>query len=41
MPCAGDNEAAADFRDSTDRDLDADDAEGDTLPGDVMDLNRG
>lgn len=35
-----DNEAAADFTDSTDRDLDPDDAEGETLPGDVMDLNR-
>jgi hypothetical protein len=34
------DEAADDFRDSTERDLDPDDAEGDTLPGDVMDLNR-
>ena len=36
---AGD-EAADDFRDSTERDLDPDDAEGDVLPGDVMDLNN-
>lgn len=35
---AGD-EVADDFRDSTERDLDPDDAEGDTLPGDVLDLN--
>jgi hypothetical protein len=34
------DEAADDFRDSTERDLHPDDAEGDTLPGDVMDLNR-
>ncbi len=34
------SEAAEDFRESTERDLDADDAEGDTLPGDVLDLNR-
>lgn len=34
------DEAAADFQDSTARDLDPDDAEGDVLPGDVMDLNR-
>ena len=34
------NEAAEDFRDSTARDLDPDDAEGETLPGDVLDLNR-
>lgn len=34
------DEAADDFRDSTERDLDPDDAEGDTLPGDVMDLNN-
>lgn len=33
-------EAAEDFDHSTARDLDPDDAEGDTLPGDVMDLNR-
>jgi hypothetical protein len=33
------DEAAADFRESTERDLDADDAEGDTMPGDVLDLN--
>jgi DNA-directed RNA polymerase subunit RPC12/RpoP len=36
---AGD-EAADDFRDSTERDLDPDDAEGDVMPGDVMDLNN-
>lgn len=34
------DEVADDFRDSTERDLDPDDAEGDALPGDVMDLNR-
>jgi hypothetical protein len=34
------DEAADDFRDSTERDLNPDDAEGDALPGDVMDLNR-
>ncbi|HET7273727.1 MAG TPA: hypothetical protein VFI91_01020 [Longimicrobiaceae bacterium] len=38
-PTDGD-EAAQDFHDTTDRDLDADDAEGDTAPGDVLDLNR-
>lgn len=32
------DEVADDFRDSTERDLDPDDAEGDVLPGDVMDL---
>lgn len=37
---AGD-EASQDFRDSTERDLDSDDPEGDTLPGDLIDLNRG
>lgn len=31
-------EASDDFRESTERDLDPDDAEGDTLPGDVLDL---
>jgi hypothetical protein len=36
-----DDEVAADFRESTGRDLGTDDAEGDTLPGDVIDLNRG
>ncbi len=36
---AGD-EAADDFRDSTERDLDPDDAEGDVLPGDIMDLDH-
>ncbi len=34
------DEASDDFRDSTERDLDPDDAEGDALPGDVMDLNQ-
>lgn len=34
------NEALDDFEDTTHRDLDPDDAEGETLPGDVMDLNR-
>ena len=34
------DEAAEDFRATTDRDLDPDDAEGETLPGDVLDLNR-
>jgi hypothetical protein len=36
----GGDEAADDFRDSTERDLDPDDAEGDVLPGDVMDLDN-
>ena len=34
------DEASDDFRDSTERDLDPDDAEGDVMPGDIMDLNR-
>lgn len=34
------DEAARDFEDSTARDLDPDDAEGETMPGDVIDLNR-
>ncbi|HYJ78062.1 MAG TPA: hypothetical protein VEW03_00470 [Longimicrobiaceae bacterium] len=34
------DEAADDFRDTTERDLDPDDAEGDVMPGDIMDLNR-
>ena len=34
------DEAADDFRDSTDRDTDPDDPEGDVMPGDIMDLNR-
>jgi len=38
-PAEGD-EASRDFEDTTGRDLDPDDAEGDTLPGDVLDLNR-
>jgi hypothetical protein len=35
------DEAADDFRDETERDLNSDDPEGDTLPGDLIDLNRG
>ena len=38
-PLVGD-EAAQDFEDSTARDLDPDDAEGEALPGDVMDLDN-
>ena len=38
-PTDGD-EASQDFEDSTARDLDPDDAEGDTLPGDVIDLDQ-
>jgi hypothetical protein len=34
------SEAMDDFRDATERDLDPDDPEGDTLPGDILDLNR-
>lgn len=34
------DDAVRDFVDSTARDLDPDDAETDTLPGDVIDLNR-
>ena len=34
------DEVSDDFRDSTERDTDPDDAEGDVLPGDVMDLNN-
>ena len=34
------DEASDDFRDSTERDLDPDDPEGDVMPGDIMDLNR-
>lgn len=34
------DEAATDFTDTTARELDPDDAEGDALPGDVIDLNR-
>jgi transcription initiation factor IIE alpha subunit len=37
---ASGDEAARDFRESTERDLDSDDAEGDTRPGDLIDLNR-
>ncbi|HEX5727152.1 MAG TPA: hypothetical protein VFX98_16865 [Longimicrobiaceae bacterium] len=32
------DEAADDFRESTERDLDPDDAEGDVMPGDILDL---
>jgi predicted nucleic-acid-binding Zn-ribbon protein len=35
------DEASDDFRESTERDLDSDDPEGDTLPGDIIDLERG
>ncbi|CAN5711005.1 hypothetical protein BH23GEM6_BH23GEM6_23060 [soil metagenome] len=35
------DEVADNFRDETERDLDPDDPEGDTLPGDLIDLNRG
>jgi hypothetical protein len=34
------DDAARDFEDSTARDLDPDDAEGDAAPGDALDLNR-
>lgn len=34
------DEAINDFRDATERDLDPDDAEGETLPGDILDLNN-
>jgi DNA-directed RNA polymerase subunit RPC12/RpoP len=34
------DEVERDYLESTDRDLDPDDAEGDALPGDVLDLNR-
>ena len=34
------SEAAQDFRDTTDRDLATNDPEGDTLPGDLHDLNN-
>lgn len=33
-------EAAEDFRDVTERDLDTDDPEGDATPGDLHDLNN-
>jgi hypothetical protein len=32
------DEAADDFRDSTERDLNPDDPEGDVMPGDILDL---
>jgi predicted nucleic-acid-binding Zn-ribbon protein len=38
---AEDDEASRDFRETTERDLDSDDPEGDTLPGDLIDLERG
>jgi hypothetical protein len=34
------SEALQDFEDTTARDLDPDDAEGDAFPGDVLDLDR-
>lgn len=34
------DEAADDFRDSTERDLDPDDAEGDVTPSDIVDLRE-
>lgn len=34
------DDAAQDFEDTTARSLDPDDAEGESLPGDVLDLNR-
>jgi DNA-directed RNA polymerase subunit RPC12/RpoP len=34
------DEVMDDFRDSTERDLDPDDPEGDALPGDLMDLHN-
>jgi ribosomal protein S27AE len=34
------DDSVRDFMDSTARDLDPDDAEGDSLPGDLIDLNR-
>jgi hypothetical protein len=37
---AQDDEVAQDFIDTTARDLDPDDAEGETMPSDVIDLNR-
>lgn len=33
------DEVAADFSDSTERDLDPDDPEGATMPGDILDLD--
>ena len=38
-PVEGDD-AAQDFSETTERDLDPDDPEGDVLPGDLVDLNR-
>jgi len=38
---AENDEASSDFRETTERDLDTDDPEGDTLPGDLIDLERG
>lgn len=34
------DEVERDYLDSTERDLDPDDPEGDAMPGDVLDLNR-
>ncbi len=34
------DEVVDDFRDATERDLNPDDPEGDTLPGDLLDLNN-
>lgn len=34
------DEASDDFRDSTERDTDPDDPEGDVMPGDIIDLNN-
>ena len=35
------DEGARDFAETTERDLDPDDAEGDAMPGDVIDLDAG
>ena len=37
---ASPDEAEAEFRDTTERDLDPDDPEGDATPGDLHDLNN-
>ena len=37
---SGGGEASEDFEESTGRDLNSDDAEGDTLPGDLLDLKN-
>lgn len=36
-----DDEVVSDFDETTSRDLDPDDAEGESMPGDVLDLNSG